>query len=179
MRIRKAWIMVMALGFGMLMPGCKPTEKNYRSAYEAAREKRERDEEHRKELQADLGVDQTALQSVDDDGAMKITLTDIATDEEYKVISKNRSFHRDDKVNGAVAAVATMKMGSNAESLAEDLKKSGFPASRVVRSGDEYIVIIEEDPSAAGLARTAIRFMKKYPEFPYMGQGEMLVIYSR
>ncbi|MDE6811104.1 MAG: hypothetical protein K2J15_02010 [Muribaculaceae bacterium] len=172
-------LIVGALLSGFLMTGCKPTEKNYRSAYNAALEKRERDEERRRELQSDLGVDREALHDVDEAGSMMITLTDPTGEEELRLLSKARNFHREDSVRGVVAAVATMKMESNARSLASDLNVAGFPKARAVRSGEDYVVIIDEGETPSALSLYVTKFRKLYPEFLYMGQGEMLLFYSR
>lgn len=167
------------IGIAMMMGGCKPTEKNYQSAYKAAQEKRARDEAHRRELQADLGVDQTALQSVDDESGTWTTLTDAATNEEVRVKSVRKRFHRDDKLDYVVAAVATMRMKGNAQALADDLKAEGFAEARVARSGENFVVIIGESKAAQNLASTILKFEKKFPDFTYMGQGEMLVYFTR
>ncbi|MDE5842752.1 MAG: hypothetical protein K2H35_03325 [Muribaculaceae bacterium] len=172
-------LMAAAVIGSLALSGCKPSEKHYKSAYTAALEKRERDEARRRELQADLGVDKTALQDVEDSDAKMITISDPASDAQLSVKSKSANFHREDNVRGVVASVATMKMASNARSLAADLVADGFKNARMVRSGEEYIVIIEEGADAASLAHTIKKFRDKNPGFPYMGQGEIEIIIAR
>ncbi len=177
-----------AKSFGCLLAGvclllglsaCKTTVKNYQDAYEVARQKRERDEERRRELQKDLGVDQTKLEQVDTPSIGFIELKDDATGSTLNVKTAAIPFHREDKVRGMVLVVAKFKMPTNAESLAADLREEGFTEARMARSGEDFYVLIGEGTLPADLAPTAFRFRKRLPEFPYVGVGEMLLVYPR
>lgn len=173
---------VAAIVVGMiicLLGSCKTTVKNYQDAYEVAREKRERDEARHRQLQEEMGIVRGQLENVDEPSIGRIELTDPADSCKMSVKAANVAFHRDDKVVGVALAVARFKMAANAEGLTADLKAEGFSQARMARSGEEYYVLIGEGTYPADLAAEAFRFKKNFPDFPYVGVSEMLLIYPR
>lgn len=163
----------------LLSGGCKTTVKNYKDAYDIAREKRERDELRHRQLQDEVGVERDKLENVDEMPINRIEITNPSKDSDKLQLKAVRAaFHREDKVFGVVAAVAKFKMRANATSLAEDLRSEGFPDARSVRSGEDFYVIIADGALPAELAPAIFKFRKKLPDFPYVGQGEMLLIYA-
>lgn len=167
--------MLIAVTIGAVT-GCKPTEKNYSSAYEVAKQKRERDEAHRRELQAEMGVDFDKLQSVDNTNYITIEVPDSLGGSNIRMPLKNASFNRADQADAYLAAVAMFKMRANASSLAEDLRSEGFPAARALTSGDNFYVVIEEGKNPEALLPDVIRFVNKFKDFTYVGTGEILIL---
>lgn len=172
----KAGVMLLLVIFA---GGCKTTVKNYQDAYEVARQKRSRDEERHRQLQADLGVDNSKLVKVDDEASARMVLTDSVTGQQIEVKAVRGVFHRKDNVAPIAVAVAKFKMPTNAESLAADLQAEGFSSARKAGIGDDFCVIIAEGADPADVAREAIRFSQQLPEFPYIGYGEMTVVCGR
>lgn len=168
-------LIIIAVAIGLA--SCKPTEKNYSAAYEAARAKRENDELKKQELEKDMGADFKSLKSVD---ANRSRFTAEIPDSlgggklELPLISTNIS--RADSVLKYSAAVAKFKMQTNAEGLAADLRSEQFPKSRAVFSGDAYFVIIDENDDALALVPSIRRFQSKMKVFPYVGLEELTLL---
>ncbi|MDE6271732.1 MAG: hypothetical protein K2M31_01855 [Muribaculaceae bacterium] len=177
--LKRIACLVAGIGILLGLGGCKTTVKNYQEAYDVARQKRERDEERRRELQNDLGVDNAKLEQVDAPSIGTIELKDDASQTVINVKTAAIPFHREDKVRGVVIAVAKFKMPTNAESMAADLREDGFPEARMARGGEDFYVLIAEGTYPSDLAQTAFSFRRKLPEFPYVGIGEMLLVYPR
>ncbi len=163
----------------LIAGGCKTTVKNYKDAYDIAREKRQRDEARHRELQDEMGVEREKLENVEEMAINRIEVRNPSNpDDIVRLHAVKTIFHREDNVHGVAVSVAKFKMRANAESLAEDLRAEGFPGARSVRSGDEFYVLIGEGSVPADLSGEIFKFRKKLPEFPYVGQGEMLLIYA-
>lgn len=142
--------------------GCKPTEKNYRSAYDVAREKHDREQREREELRRDLGIGEGVIQDVDD-----YTLSDIGGEQ---VWVRHLNFARTDSVSMYAVGVATFKMDTNARAMASDLVADGWHSARCAGADKSWFVIIGEssnETEAIGILR---RFRDASPKWQYVGQ---------
>lgn len=152
----------------LALAACKPTEQNYKAAYDAAQAKvvdnlRDTDAEHRRvqddefafarEFQGD-----TVLQS-----RQSVKCADIdATKTPFAV------------------GVALFKMPANAHSRAADLKKSGVDAYVGEDAEARFAVLVHPSATFAEVAVAAKTFRKLHPDFPYVGlRGEPVVFIVR
>lgn len=168
------WLLTGAALLGTV--GCKPTEKNYSEAYDVARRKRDRDEERHRRLQEDLGVDREKLRSVDGPAHHTFQVPDSLGGGTLDIAVRRLALSRADSVAECSLSVAAFRMRSNADALAADLRSEGFPGARAVSGGDEEYVIIDENAEPAALARTLRRFSSRLKDFPYVGQGEPVLL---
>ena len=148
--------------FVALMCGCKPTEQGYRSAYEAAKNKRE---------QAD--PDEVLLT-----GGHKL-LNESATN--WKVIGKDSLQIQHMFLRPAEGskwpesgpyrlAVAMFKMTTNANSMLNDLNEKGSLKPVIATDGkDRHYIIAGSATYADSLENVLSTFRRENPGFPYIG----------
>lgn len=165
-----AIFLLLALAGGMLT-GCKPTEKNYRSAYDAARAKREREDSLRQARVADLGLDSkggTGMEEVD--GARRTTIRG------REVWLRSETFVRADSVKAYSVSAATFKMPSNATAMAADLRADGFPAARAAQGKDAWFVLIGESDALDPALDIYGTWMDTRRDAPTVGQPGLLLL---
>lgn len=151
-------ILLMALTFG----GCKPTEQNYRAAYDKAYEAAQRKAEAET-----TGAEGTRLESIDGPRSEQIGRENIAV---ASVIVKpaDAAVVLPEEANVAVA-VARYTMPTNAYRNADDLRQD-FPEAFVATDGrDNYYVVIATAPSKEDAAEITSRFRSTHPDYPYLG----------
>lgn len=149
--------------------GCKPTEKNYRSAYDVAREKRDREERERADRQAEMGMTDAAM--VDHDGVSTFKI------DGRDVYARHVNFARGDSVAPYAVSVATFRMSSNAEAMASDLVEGGVRDARALKSEERWFLVIGSAPTAAGALGIMDGFTASRPDWQYVGQpGIMMII---
>lgn len=159
-------LLLLLLGVGA---GCKPTEKNYRSAYDVAREKRERDRRHQEELGNDMGIGGGEIRLSDSDA----TLTRIG---EREVLTRNLNFSRADSVGTYAVSVATFRMEANARAMARDLSEDGWPDTRAAHGGESYFVVVGSSAEQGEAMEILTRFEAGHKEWQYVGQPGILMI---
>lgn len=132
-----------------LLPSCKPTEKGYKAAYDAALGKREA-------VKADLDVDlpDGAFQSVDGpqlkevDGVKVYILNQrIKPAEEGMTLPENYN-----------VAVGTYKMNTNSKAQAQALHEAGYEAFSAKDTEGMYYTIAGSFPSLS----EAVKFYEEY-----------------
>ena len=164
-------VMILVSLLMILAQGCKPTEKNYRSAYDVAREKRDRDRASREELQKDMGL-QSAGKMEQGDGEATISVID-----GKKVWTRHLNFQRKDSVLMYAVSVGTFGMGINARALAAELQASGWRESKVAEGGGRSFVIIGSSNKTEDAMQLLLEFDKQHERWQYVGQpGVMLII---
>ena len=142
----------------LLSVGCKPTENNYRAAYEAARNKREKANEEQL-------VPTTGLLS-DDGPSMKV----IEGDTVY--VTRDR-LRRDPETSELLktynVAVGVYKMNTNARAQAAALSEKGYNAFAVQTTGDRWYTIVGSFDTLKDAQEFITGFKKKNPGYPYIG----------
>ena len=149
--------------------GCKPTEKNYRSAYDVARDKRERDLRQQEQLRADMGIGGSEIHLSDTDATL-------ATIGERQVWTHHLNFPRADSVATYAVSVALFRMDTNAKALAADLRAQGWPETRASHSADSYFVIVGSSDSRDRALELLDSFQTTHPEWQYVGQPGILLL---
>ena len=147
----------------MFLVGCKPTEKNYRAAYDAALNKR---------AQAAESVAADGL--ISDDAPRRIVIGG----KDYSVIDENVKADSDDDTLGKVlVAVARFKMPTNARAGAEALREKGYGAVAARAMGEKWYIIAGSFPDVGEAASFIAGFRKDNPGFMFIGlDGEPLII---
>lgn len=147
------------------LSGCKPTEKGYRQAYEAAKSKREQ-----KDPDEDLLTGGHRLLN--------------ETSSNWRVVGGD-SLQMEHKflrpIDGGKwpqsgpyrLGVALFKMTTNANSLLSDLKKGGSLQPVIATDGkDSFYIIAGSATYIDSLSNVLTTFRKENPDFQYIGLGQ-------
>ncbi len=149
-----------------LLAGCKPSEKNYRAAYEVAVAKR----------QSEAPDSSAGLGDAVRDGAPTRREVDGKT-----VWVLTEPLSRVDAQGAPAAwnvAVAAYKMNANARSHAERLQGEGYEAS-LLKNSDGMIYVVAASPESLAEAAAFIEeFKSKHPDTVYVGLPEGATVIS-
>lgn len=155
---------------GMLFFGCKPTEKNYKAAYDAAKARREATvSEHG--IGGFLQNDETlSIRVVEGDSVW---------------VSHERVGLRDAEGNPVKTepvygvGVAVFRMPTNAVALKDDLLKRGYEASLATDGRDKWFVVSGLYSELGEAAKEARRFRDLNPSFIFVGLPSPVILYIR
>lgn len=152
-----------------VITGCKPTEKNYETAYakasEAARLKAE---------DAASSIDGNKLEKLDGPRIEKVGEDSIAVG-----TGRLKPFESDKKQEGGNygVAIARYSMPTNARRHLEDVRKE-FPDAFIATDGhDNYYVMIKRVATIPESADPIKLFRLKHPDYNYMGLGGVPTVY--
>ncbi len=152
---------MLAAGLGMLW-SCKPTEKGYRQAYEAAKSKREQVDPEENLLTGGhklLSEESTNWKVIAGDSLQV-----------QHVLLKPTDGAKWPQSGPYRLAVAMFKMTTNANSMLEDLKKKGSLSPVVATDGkDKYYIIAGSATYADSLGNVLSTFRKENPGFQSIG----------
>lgn len=154
----------------MFLPACKPTEKNYKSAYDAAVAKRQAESND-----PDLNLPAGGYQRIGDPQKKTVNgksygylfsrvkpLTDGVSMQPYNV------------------AVAVYKMPTNCEAQVNDLLSVGYQSFGAKTGDDRYYVIIGSYASIDAAAAAIDAYMAKFKDAVYVGlDGAPLILQSK
>ena len=155
---RKIMICISAALAALMFVGCKPTEKNYKAAYDAALAKRQ-------EAAAEQMRPATGLLS--DDGPQ---LRVVDGDTVYVLKERIRMLDGAQVPGHWAVAVGVYKMDTNAKASAADLRAKGFPKALVARAGGAKYYTVVSTVETLDSARVAARvFGMSFPQYPYVG----------
>ena len=143
----------------VLLTGCKPTERNYRAAYDAALAKRQAEAELRM-------LPASGLMS-DDGPQLKI----VNGDSLYVVKERLKAAPGDTlPSSGWAVGVGVYKMNTNARAQAEALRNEGHRAACAARAtGDRWYAVADTASSLERVAAAARKFTDNHPGYPYVG----------
>lgn len=142
----------------LMFVGCKPTEKNYKEAYDAALARR-------REAAAEQMRPATGLLS--DDGPQLRVM-----DGDSVFLLRERLYELDGSpVRGRWSvAVGLFRMDTNAKAAAGILRQKGFHEAKAVKSkGGKYYAVSAETASLDSARIAAKAFVTAMPEYPYVG----------
>lgn len=150
----------------IVVSSCKPTENNYRQAYDAAKAKREA-------ANAEAMVPTTGLLS-DDGTSLKIVNGD-------SLFVSNDRLRREPAMTDVMkrynVAVGVYKMNTNAKAQAAALTEKGYNAHAVMTTGDRWYTIAGCFDTIEEAQAFIKEFKKKNPGYPYIGlPGSPVVI---
>lgn len=150
--------MAAAVAIIFIMPGCKPTEANYKTAYDAAKNRREAADRERM-------IPVTGLQS--DDGPQ---LRVIDGDTVY--VDRQVLRHADGRppVADWYVAIGVFRMNTNAEASVSHIDTAGWPNATVLKGGtDRWYATADWTATLDSAKAVARRFMDQHPEYPFVG----------
>lgn len=151
-------ILMSAAAAALIFVGCKPTEKNYKAAYDAALAKRE------------AAVKEQMLPAsgmLSDDGPQ---LRMLHGDSIFVLRDRLRK-ESGERFDGKwIVTVGMYKMSTNARAMADDLRAKGLTGADVARaSGGRFFTVAAEASSLDSAAMAAKDFRSRFPGFSYIG----------
>ena len=148
-----------------LMAGCKPTEKGYREAYDAAKSKREQ-----KDPDEDLMTGGHKLLGLESTNWRVIAGDSLQVQHLFLKPTDNEKWQQSGPYR---LAVAMFKMTTNANSMLEDLKKKGSLKPVIATDGkDSYYMIAGSATYLDSLGNVLNTFRKENPGFQYIGMPQ-------
>lgn len=151
-------IFISAAIVALMFVGCKPTEKNYKSAYDAALAKRE-------QAAAEQMRPATGLLS-DDGPTMKVV------DGDTLFVTRERLRLPDGKRPEGEwgVAVALFKMSTNASATVDNLKEAGLPTAVYVKGTEGRHYALADITATLDSARVVVKdFRHAFPDYPFIG----------
>lgn len=156
--------------FVFVLTGCKPTEKNYQAAYEAARKKKMAEAAEDPDMVLPAG----ALQKLD--APRKVDVGDEKLNIKH-VFIKYAGKDEAPLIKRYNAAVSRYKMPTNAIAQTEDLKARKLDAFPVEGSDGFFYVIGGSFDTLEEVAEFAKKYKKSYKPSQMIGlDGELLII---
>lgn len=142
----------------LMLVSCKPTEKNYRTAYDAALRKRaEVAEQQMRPATGLLSDDGPQLRVVDGDSVF---------------VLRERLRHLDGSRPGGhwAVAVGVFKIDTNAKASASDLAAAGWKSAMPAKvPGGDFYALADTVASLDEARDRAARFKLDFPDYPYVG----------
>lgn len=164
---------MMGVLLGMLY-GCKPTEKGYKQAYDAAKSKREQ-----KDPDDDLLTGGHRLLSEEATNWRMIAGDSLQMEHKFLKPIDGAKWPQSGPYR---LAVAMFKMTTNANSMLADLKKHKSLTPVIATDGkDTYYIIAGSATYVDSLGNVLNTFRKENPEFQYigLGQGHPVILVGR
>lgn len=159
------------VGMLTLLSACKPTEKNYKAAYDAAKVKRQ-------ESLVDRGV--TGLLQSDDSYSIRVVGGDSVWVGHDYVSLRNADDTRPSGVDGRYGvAVAAFRMPTNARAMTADLRSAGHGAWTAVDGRGKWYVLADLYPDLQQAASGARSFAADRPSYIYVGLPAPVVMHIR
>lgn len=162
---------LLAATAALLFAGCKPTEKNYKAAYDAAMI-------HKENSLADRGV------TVPLQGDASIALRKVGSDSIW--VSHSRFSIDNPDSDGQIAApgrygvaVASFRMPTNARAMSSDLRKKGYKSVAATDGREKWVVVADFYSSLEEAAAGIREFQKRNPQYIYVGQPAPVVVLLR
>lgn len=167
--MKKTVFFIISLLLLAVMYSCKPTEKNYREAYESAKSKRE-------QADADLNLPATGLQSMDGPRLVPVNGDTVYYNREKLGTSDVDSIFID-RYN---VVVASYRMVTNARRQVSDLQRKfkGAYAARV--KDDKWYVVAATFPEIGEAVKFINDYKRSHPDGPFVGlPGSPVIIEQR
>lgn len=170
----RAGLLAVAAAAAVLpLGGCKPAEKHYRSAYDAAQAKRQAAAAAEADALADADgvIGATALEQVDGPRRRSVN------GRELMVLTEPVSGDGAGTLGVCNVAVGVYSMDTNAKAMADALRAEGY-AAFTARNGNGRHYVVAAVCETLGEASDAVgEFVERHPGWPYSGlQGQPLVL---
>lgn len=150
----------------LLLTGCKPTEKNYKAAYDAALSKRQAEKSD-----PDLNLPAGVYQRLDEPGKRDIN----GKSYPYQFV-RLKPLDADWVLDPYCVAVAVYKMPTNCQAQVHDLREAGFKAFGAKAADDRYYVFIAGYETIEDAAANVDKYVTKNKDAVYVGLPESPVI---
>lgn len=165
----------MAILIVMAMASCKPTEKNYQSAYDAARARREA---AAADPDMELMTGGHRLDRSEGGNAFTDSLGNVWTVRRTPLAIDTPPGALDDAGNAIdkqpfpyewYVVLSRYSMSTNAKAQASDLQAKGEHPGIATDSDGNWYLLLTVTPTARSAAAAALRFMQSNPNYPYIG----------
>lgn len=168
----KKVIIIISILFATLATGCKPTERNYQEAYEAAIRKKQIESEDK-----DLNIPGGKLESLDGPKQRDIGGDNFNIEAGWlKYIGDDEIF----RISRYNVAVARYKMRVNCEAQIEDLKKEGYKSYILENREGYYFAVICGTDTLDEAAQAAKKYMTGKQGGVFVGlEGAPLILEKR
>ena len=154
----------------LIVVGCKPTEKNYKNAYDVALAKKQAAAES-------LDVDASDLQSVEGIRRQQVEGSSVS------ILSETVKPLESEQLGGEGAmavVVGKFNMLTNARRQASDLASSDPDAIVCTNGKGLYFVSIKRCASLQEAAEIVEDFKSRHPDYPFVGlDGDPVVVHIR
>lgn len=181
MKKNTKYLIVAVLALLLASMSCKPTENNYRTAYNAATQNRGK----QKDLDRDLGIPDGGL--LNEEGPQKVQLDSVSVKvgrEFLSVVGDDRHVDKKEEfppypkfVQRYVVVVAKYKMSTNAHAQSGDLRRRGLESVVMKnREGDYYVTCGsgKDFTEAVGIKND---FENRHKTYNYVGlEGSPVII---
>ncbi len=157
----------------MLAVGCKPTEKGYQQAYDAAKAKREY-------VDPDAELLTGGHKLLDENSTNWVALgTDTLQLQHFHLKPENGEAWP--QTGPYRLAVAMFKMNTNSSSMLNDIKKGNLTPIAATDGKDRHFIIAGSATTADSLSQVLATFRKENPGFRHIGltPEEPIVVVSR
>lgn len=159
----KKTIVIISLA-ALVLTGCKPTEKNYKAAYEAALSKRQTTNTDADIPQVGMLTNDNAPKPTEVNGQTVYTFTEpLMADERAHLSAFN-------------VAVGRYKMHTNARAHASSLRESGYPAYAIRNNKEIWYTIVSGADSLQQAAEIVNEFKNRNKDMVYPGLPDGPVI---
>ena len=162
-----------AVAVAMLLAtaSCKTNETNYRTAYEAALQKRIQDE-------ADDGLDQSAHRALKSTTAGSVTLRTIGKVDSVRVTTRHMVVIDGDSVAQPPqfsVAVAQFRQQFNAKAMCGRLREHGFTSAYVCKTGDPVYIVATDGNDDETIAAQELDKIRKTSHISFTENYPMLI----
>ena len=152
----------------LLLVGCKPTERNYQAAYEAAQQKRQKEG-----VDPDMILPAGGLQRLDAPKQVEVDGEKVNVKRLWmKYVGEGEAPSR----SRYSVAVSRYKMPTNAKAQAANLKASGLPAYPAEGSDAYFYVVAGDYPDLPAAASFAKEYASGHPASQIVGLEEGILI---
>lgn len=146
--------------------GCKPTEKNYKAAYDAALAKRQVEQND-----PDMNLPVSGYQMMDSPQVRRVGDKDY-----YYQFVRLKPLVDSVKMSAYNVAVAVYKMPTNCEAQVSDLRGAGYDSFGAKSADDRYYVLVGSYPDMESAAAEIDNYVKNNKNGVYVGLPESPVI---
>lgn len=153
----------------MGITGCKPTEKNYKSAYDAAKAKRDAEAT---DPDMELMLNGHKLDTSEGGNALVDNAGNSYPQKALSLVFENEP----DGTGDYFLSVSTFSMPTNALALAYDMDAKGDTVTVARDANSNWYVIAGRNEDRVSAAGAASRFVKSHPGFQFIGQDNKPLI---
>lgn len=158
---RKIYFLVSVCALLLPLVSCKPTEKNYRAAYEAAKGKRET---------VDTDADILNSGRIDEPSSNEEKVR------EFKV--ETRHFNPGDDIADYMFVIARYGMSTNAEAHAASLRDKKLHAHAVTLGPEEWYVVAASFPDVEAAQEFGRKYESKHQSEKWIGLTEPFILHA-
>lgn len=162
----KNLLMIIAVVGIVGFSGCKPTEKNYKAAYDAALAKRQAEQND-----PDMNLPVGGYQMMDSPQVKRI-----GDKEYYYQFVRLKPLVDSVKMSVYNVAVAVYKMPTNCEAQVSDLRDAGYNSFGAKSADDRYYVLVGSYATMEDAAAEIDKYVKNNKNGVYVGLPENPVI---